>query len=141
MAGLNKIMVIGNLGGDPEMRYTPSGTPVTSFSVAVNRSYTRQDGERVEETEWFRVSAWRQLAEQANQYLSKGRLAYVEGRLRSRSFQGNDGQTRFVNEIDANQIVFLDRSGDRQNDDASGVARDFEPAGAAADASADDLPF
>ncbi len=140
MAGLNKIMIIGNLGGDPEMRYTPNGTPVTSFSVAVNRSYTRQDGERAEETEWFRVSAWRQLAEQANQYLAKGRLAYVEGRLRSRSFQGNDGQTRFVNEIDANQIVFLDRSGDRQDEGGfGGGAREYEPAGAGA--SADDLPF
>ncbi|MDE2765272.1 MAG: single-stranded DNA-binding protein, partial [Chloroflexota bacterium] len=136
---LNKIMIIGNLGGDPEMRYTPNGTPVTSFSVAVNRSYTRQDGERAEETEWFRVSAWRQLAEQANQYLAKGRLAYVEGRLRSRTFQGNDGQTRFVNEIDANQIVFLDRSGDRQYEDGFGGSREYEPAGAGA--AADDLPF
>ena len=139
MAGLNKIMIIGNLGGDPEMRYTPNGTPVTSFSVAVNRSYTRQDGERAEETEWFRVSAWRQLAEQANQYLAKGRLAYVEGRLRSRTFQGNDGQTRFVNEIDANQIVFLDRSGDRPYEDGFGGAREYEAA--AAGAAADDLPF
>ena len=139
MAGLNKIMIIGNLGGDPEMRYTSNGTPVTSFSVAVNRSYTRQDGERVEETEWFRVAAWRQLAEQANQYLAKGRLAYVEGRLRSRTFQGNDGQTRFQNEIDASQIVFLDRSGDRQYEDGYGGAREYEPA--AAGAAADDLPF
>ena len=72
MATLNKIMVIGNLGGDPEMRYTPQGTPVTSFSVAVNRFYTDPNGERQKETQWFRVSAWRQLAEQCNQYLARG---------------------------------------------------------------------
>ena len=92
---LNKIMVIGNLGTDPEMRYTPSGSAVTNFSMATNRSYTTSDGERREETEWFRIVAWNQLAEQVNQYLSKGRRAYVEGRLRSSSWEGQDGQTRF----------------------------------------------
>ena len=139
MAGLNKIMVIGYLGTDPEMRYTPNGTPVTNFRMAVSRSYTRQDGERVDETEWFTVAAWNRLAEQANQYLAKGRLAYVEGRLRSDTYQGNDGQTRFRNEIVANQLLFLDRSGDRQTEDGFGGAREYEPAGAGA--SADDLPF
>ena len=139
MAGLNKIMVIGYLGRDPEMRYTPNGTPVTNFSIAVSRSYTRQDGERVDETEWFRVVAWNRLAEQANQYLAKGRLTYVEGRLHSDTYQGNDGQTRFQNEIIANEIQFLDRSGDRQHEDGFGGAREYEAA--AAGAAADDLPF
>ena len=111
MATLNKIMVIGNLGGDPEMRYTPQGTPVTSFSVAVNRYYNDASGERQEETQWFRVVAWRQLAEQCNQYLAKGRKTYVEGRFRGRSWQGADGQTRHTSEIIADRVLFLDRSG------------------------------
>ena len=75
---LNKITVIGNLGTDPEMRYTPSGSAVTNFRMAVSRSYTASDGERREETEWFTIVAWNQLAEQVNQYLSKGRRAYVK---------------------------------------------------------------
>lgn len=111
MATLNKIMVIGNLGGDPEMRYTPQGTPVTSFSVAVNRFYTDANGERQQETQWFRVSAWRQLAEQCNQYLAKGRKAYVEGQFRGRTWTGSDGQPRFSSEIMADRVIFLDRPG------------------------------
>ena len=106
--GLNKMLVIGNLGGDPEMRYTPNGDPVTSFSVATNRRYTTRDGEQREETEWFRVTTWRQLAEQCNQYLTKGRRVYVEGRLKTSTWTGQDGQTRITVEIDANQVVFLD---------------------------------
>ena len=109
MVGLNKVMVIGNLGADPEMRYTPNGAPVTSFPIATGRSYTTQDGERRQETEWFTVVAWNQLAENCNQYLSKGRRAYVEGRLHSHQWEGNDGQTRFRNEIIAFTVMFLDR--------------------------------
>ncbi len=115
---LNKIMVIGNLGTDPEMRYTPSGSAVTNFSLATNRSYTTSDGERREETEWFRIVAWNQLAEQVNQYLSKGRRAYVEGRLRSSSWEGQDGQTRFRNEIIANTVLFLDRAPGSQSQES-----------------------
>ena len=88
MASLNKMQVIGNLGRDPEMRYTPNGNPVTSFSIATNRAYTDSQGEKHEETEWFTVVAWNQLAELCNQYLSKGRRAYVDGRLRSSTWQG-----------------------------------------------------
>ena len=109
MAGLNKMSVIGFLGTDPEMRYTPNGNPVTSFRIATSRSYTSSDGERHEETEWFTVVAWNQLAELCNQYLSKGRRAYVDGRLHSNSWQGQDGQTRFSNEIIAERVLFLDR--------------------------------
>lgn len=112
MAGLNKITVIGNLGTDPEMRYTPSGSAVTSFRLAVTRTYTTSDGERRDETEWFTIVAWQRLAELCNQFLSKGRRAYVDGRLKSRSWEGQDGQTRFVNEIVANQVIFLDRPSD-----------------------------
>ena len=110
MAGLNKVMIIGNIGTDPEMRYTANGNPVTSFRMATSRSYTTSDGERRQETEWFTVVAWNQLAEQCNQFLSKGRMAYVEGRLHSDSWEGQDGKTRFRNEIIANQVLFLDRS-------------------------------
>ena len=112
MAGLNKMMVIGNLGTDPEMRYTPSGSAVTSFRLAATRTYTTSEGERRDETEWFTVVAWQRLAELCNQFLAKGRRAYVEGRLRSRNWEGQDGQTRFVNEIIANQVIFLDRASD-----------------------------
>ncbi|MBI4337839.1 MAG: single-stranded DNA-binding protein [Chloroflexi bacterium] len=110
MAGLAKVIAIGNLGTDPEMRYTPQGTPVTSFRLAATRSYNAPDGTRQQETEWFTVVAWRGLAEQVNQYLSKGRRAYVEGRFHSRTWTGNDGQTRFVNEIVAERVLFLDRA-------------------------------
>ncbi len=109
MASLNKMMIIGNVGNDPEMRYTPNGDPVTSFNVAVSRNYTTRDGERRQETEWFTVVAWKRLAETCNQFLAKGRRAYVEGRLRSRSWEGQDGQKHFRNEITANQVLFLDR--------------------------------
>ena len=137
MDGLNKIMVIGNVGTDPEMRYTPSGSPVTSFRLATSRSYTGQDNERKQETEWFTVVAWNQLAEQVNQYLSKGRRAYVEGRLHSHSFQGSDGQTRFRNEIVANRVLFLDRPGGEQQYDESAGTAELESVAAGAD----DLPF
>lgn len=109
MVGLNKMIIIGNVGTDPEMRYTPNGNPVTSFRIATSRVYTTPDGERKQDTEWFTVVAWNQLAEQCNQFLTKGRRAYVEGRLRSRSWDGPDGQPRFKNEIIANRVLFLDR--------------------------------
>jgi len=104
-------MVIGNLGTDPEMRFTPSGSPVTTFSIATSWTSTTPEGERRQETEWFRVVAWRRLAETCNQFLAKGRRAYVEGRLRTRTWEGQDGQRRFTNEIVANRVIFLDRPG------------------------------
>jgi single-strand DNA-binding protein len=119
MVGLNKVMIIGNVGTEPEMRYTPNGNPVTSFRMATNRGYTSPDGERHEDTEWFTVVAWNQLAEQCNQYLAKGRRAYVEGRLRSREWEGQDGRTRFRNEIIANRVLFLDRAPENQAEDAA----------------------
>jgi len=138
MVGLNKVMVIGNVGTDPEMRYTPNGNPVTSFRIATSRSYTTQDGERRQETEWFTVVAWNQLAEQCNQYLSKGRRAYVEGRFHSHQWEGNDGQTRFRNEIIANQVMFLDRPGTVEvgPDDVGGEAAPVS----AESLTVDDLP-
>ncbi len=109
MVGLNKMMVIGNLGTDPEMRYTPNGNAVTSFRIAVSRSYTPKGGERRQETEWFRIVAWNQQAESCNQFLQKGKRVYVEGRLKSDTWEGRDGQTRFTNEIIADRVLFLDR--------------------------------
>jgi len=111
MAYLNKIMVIGNLGTDPEMRFTPSGTPVTMFRLATNRFFTTPQGERKRETEWFDVIARDKQAESCNQFLSKGQRVYVEGRLRTRSWEGQDGKTRFRVEIHASRVIFLDRRG------------------------------
>ena len=111
MASLNKVIVIGNLGTDPEMRFTPSGNPVTSFRIATTRTYVTPEGERRQETEWFTVVTWSKLAETCNQFLSKGRRAYVEGRLKTHTWEGQDGQRRFRNEIVANTVIFLDRPG------------------------------
>jgi single-strand DNA-binding protein len=110
MAGLNKVMIIGNLGADPEMRYTADGNALTSFRVASSRSYNGPDGERREETEWFSVVTWRKLAEQCSQYLQKGRRVYVEGRLRTRSWDTPEGQRRYRTEVVAERVLFLDRA-------------------------------
>jgi single-strand DNA-binding protein len=138
--GLNKMTVIGNVGTDPEMRYTSNGSPVTSFRIAATRSYS-SDGERKQDTEWFTVVAWTSLAELTNQYLVKGQRAYVEGRLHCNTYQGNDGQTRFTNEIIASRIIFLDRPGGGEQGGAEfggGVSGSPD----ARDASTpDDLPF
>ncbi len=109
MASVNKLIIIGNVGSEPEMRFTPNGNPVTSFRVATNWRYTTGQGERREETEWFTVVAWNRLAEQCNQFLTKGRLVYVEGRLRSHTWESQDGEKRFRNEIVADKVTFLDR--------------------------------
>lgn len=109
MAGLNRVMIIGNLGADPEMRYMADGTAMTSFRVATTRNFTGSDGDRREETEWFSVTAWRKLAEQCSQYLQKGRKVYVEGRLRTRSWDGPDGQRRYRTEVVADKVLFLDK--------------------------------
>ena len=106
--GLNKVMIIGNLGKEPEMRYTPSGRPVTTFTVAVSRSWNTADGERHNETEWFNVVAWGKLAEICKQYLNKGQQVYVEGRLQTRSWDDPDGQRHSRTEMVANEMMILD---------------------------------
>lgn len=106
--GLNKVMVIGNLGRDPEMRYTPSGKPVTHFTVATSRSWVTSDGERREATEWFNVVAWGNLAEICNQYLRKGSRVYVEGHLQTRSWEDAEGQRHYRTELVANEMIILD---------------------------------
>lgn len=116
VAGLavNKIIVIGNLGRDPEMRYTPSGQAVTSFSVASSRRYRTADGEQREETEWFNVSAFGRLSEICNQYLTRGQQVYVEGRLRGRSYTDRDGQPRYSLEVTATEMQMLGRRGENE---------------------------
>jgi single-strand DNA-binding protein len=109
MVSLNKVMLIGNVGTDPEMRFTPSGNPVTSFRVATSRVYTTSEGERRQETEWFTVVAWKKQAESCNQFLTKGQRVFVEGSLRTRSWEGRDGQKRVTSEVIANRVLFLDR--------------------------------
>ncbi|MFC2050772.1 single-stranded DNA-binding protein [Chloroflexota bacterium] len=109
MVSLNRVMLIGNVGTDPEMRFTPSGNPVTSFRVAASRVYTTSEGERRQETEWFTVVAWKKQAESCNQFLTKGQRVYVEGSLRTRSWEGRDGQKRVTVEVIANRVLFLDR--------------------------------
>ena len=137
MVGHIRIIVIGNVGTDPEMRYSAQGMPRTTFRLASNRVSNNQAGERQEQTEWFTVVAFRQLAEQCNQYLAKGRRAYVEGRLQTRTWEANDGKTRFVNEIVADRVLFLDRPSDRP----SGTPDSSESSQEAAPVDADDLPF
>ena len=119
--GLNKVMVIGHLGKDPEMRYTPSGRPVTTFSVAVSRSWNTADGERRSETEWFNIVAWGNLAEICKQYLHKGQQVYIEGRLQTRRWEDKEGQKHTSVEVVANEMMMLgdrrDNSGQSQESD------------------------
>lgn len=125
MASLNKVMIIGNLGKDPEMQYTASGDAVTKFSVAASETWTK-DGQRQERTEWFNVVAWRKLAETCAQYLTKGRQVYVEGKLQTRTYE-KDGETKYFTEVIADQVRFLGERGEQR--DTSG---DIDP---------NDLPF
>ena len=134
--GLNRVMIIGNVGRDPEMRYTPSGAAVTSFSVAVSRRWTTPDNQQRDETEWFNVVAWDKLAETCNQLITKGRKVYIEGRLQTRSWEGQDGQKRYRTEVVAANMLLLDRreqggEGGRR-DDAGFPTDEMEP---------DDIPF
>ena len=106
--GLNKVQIIGNLGKDPDMRYTPAGKAVTNFSVAVSRSVADGQGRRTEETEWFRVVAWEGLAETCNQYLHKGSKVYIEGRLQTRTWKDDNGQDQKMVEVVAGEMLMLD---------------------------------
>ena len=105
---LNKVLFTGRLGADPEMRFTAQGHAVTTFRVASNRSWRSSDGESHEDTEWFRVVAWNKLAEVCNQYLVKGMRVYVEGRLQTRQWQDQEGQTRYNTEVIASDMIILE---------------------------------
>jgi len=134
MVSLNKVMIIGNVGGDPEMRFTPAGHPVTSFSVATNRTINVQGSEPKKETEWFSVVAWEKLAEQCNQFLAKGRLVYVEGRLQTRTWDSQDGQKHYKTEVIANRVMPLDKrpTGPGETSPAAETAGEISP---------EDIPF
>ena len=120
--GLNKVMIIGYLGRDPEMRYTPSGRPVTSFSVATSRTWTSAEGERREETEWFNVVAWGTLAEICKSHLSKNQQVYIEGRLQTRGWEDETGKKHFRTELVANEMILLgDRRREQQHYDESDI--------------------
>ena len=148
MSSLNKVMLIGRLTRDPEMRYTPSGQPVTSFSVATNRYASGPDGDRREFTDYHNIVAWnigkRNLAETVAQYLKKGSLCYVEGRLQTRSWEGQDGQKRRATEVVANDVQFLDS---RAPGGPGGGASGYEEAAplpeesGVRDVDPDDIPF
>src|SRR6187551_374182 len=148
---LNKCMIIGNLGRDPEMRYTPSGQAVTQFTVATNRNYRDQQGEWQSETEWFRVVVWGQQAERTAERLRKGHKVYVEGRIQTRQWEDQTGNKRYTTELVANQVSSLER----RDRDEEAPFPDDRPAGAAQPAEGgtqrpptsggeddfDDLPF
>lgn len=149
--GLCKIMLIGNLGKDPEMKYTQQGTPVTTFSMAVTRTSKTADGQMKDETEWFRVNAWRKLAETCNEFLHKGSKVYIEGRLYTREWQTQEGQTRTSVEVEASEMIMLDTKGGGQgsgggysDERQSTPSRSGSGRGAPADEGdmdLDDLPF
>ena len=113
---MNKIIIIGNLGRDPEMRYSPSGNPMTSFPVAENRRYTTASGEQREETEWFNCTAFRQLADVCNQYLTRGQQVYIEGRLRSRQYERRDGTPGFSLDVTVLEMQMLGRRDGQQSE-------------------------
>ena len=129
--GLNKVMLIGRLGSDPEIRYTQDGTPVANFSLATDSPVKKGD-QWESETEWHRIVAWRRLAEICSEYLSKGRLVYVEGRLRTRSWEDRDGNKRWTTEIIARDIQML------ESKTAGGEAGDLQPPEPPIE---DDVPF
>ncbi|MDA0685113.1 MAG: single-stranded DNA-binding protein [Bacteroidetes bacterium] len=151
--GVNKVILVGNLGKDPELRYTGSGTAVCNFSLATNESYKDSNGEMVEKTEWHNLVVWARLAEICNEYLKKGSQAYFEGSLQSRSYEDKDGNTKYITEIKVREMMMLSGrdagsgSGERSFRPA---AKSASPAPAAADSGKsddytfqpdDDLPF
>ena len=123
---INKVIVVGNVGKEPEMRFTPNGNAVTSFSVATNESFTDSAGERQKRTEWFNVVTWNKLAENCNQYIVKGSLVYVEGKLQTRKWQDKEGAYHYRTELIASTVRFLSRK------EESGEAPETEP---------EDIPF
>lgn len=124
---LNRVQLIGNLTRDPELRYTPQGTAVCSFSIATNRSWTTDSGEKKDEADFHRIVAWNKLAELCSQFLTKGRKVYVEGRLSTRNWQAQDGGQRSTTEVIISDMILLDSSGNRSTrDDSDGMVEENE---------------
>lgn len=146
MAGVNKVIIIGNLGKDPELRHTPQGQAVATFPVATSENWTDKSGQKQERTEWHRVVVWGKLAELCAKYLGKGRKAYIEGRLQTRAWDDKEGQKRYTTEIVANVVQFLDSAGAARS---GSVDTAEDPFGAPPDmnndqgggAVSDDIPF
>lgn len=138
--GLNKVLLIGNLGADPEMRYTPNGKAVTTFRIAVNRTWRDSNGAQQDDTQWVRIVTWEKLAEICNRYLTKGRQVYIEGRLQTRSWEGQDGVRRYMTEVVAQDMIMLGGRGpdERSEPDAPfpEFGEEFDPG-----LGEDDLPF
>ena len=145
---VNKVILIGNIGSDPEVKTTPSGVQVANFSLATTESWTDKAGERQERAEWHRLVLWRKLAEIAGQYLKKGAKIYIEGKLQTRSWEDQSGQKRYTTEVVVDQMEMLDGKGQTKNldetpytrsSDYDGVEPAADPAGSGSDD--DDLPF
>jgi len=148
MSGVNKVILVGNLGADPTMRYTPNGTAVVNFSLATTEKFTNKTGERESRTEWHRVVAWSKLAEICNQYLKKGKQVYIEGRLQTRSWDDPSGNKRYTTEVVANNMVMLGRAGETADVPPQDFPPDNYSPGEAVESSSqassgdnDDLPF
>ncbi len=141
MAGLNKVMLIGNLGRDPEVRFTGGGSTVANFTLATNERWTSKEGNREERTEWHRIVAFGKLADFCKDYLSKGKQVYVEGRLQTRQWEDRDGNKRSTTEIVALNIMFVGRRGEDEPPRSSGGggSGDFEPMPPGPDEG--DIPF
>jgi single-strand DNA-binding protein len=145
MSSVNKVILVGNLGSDPELKYTPSNRPLCNISLATNEVFKDKAGARQERTEWHRVTVWGEQAETCAKYLSKGRSIYVEGRLQTRSWDDKEGKKRYSTDIVANQVVFLGAG----NGSGAGRKNDSEPRasspppdlGASPPAGDDDIPF
>ncbi len=135
---VNKVILIGNLGKDPEVKYTPSGTPVAKFSLATNERYKDKDGQWQDRTEWHNIVAWQKLAEIVGEYLKKGKKVYVEGKLQTRNYE-KDGVKRYITEIVADQLIMLDGAGQRNGSGPS--AEESAPPVSGEAPKEDDLPF
>lgn len=140
MASVNKVILIGNLGKDPDFRVTPGGQPVASFSIATTEKWNDKSGNKQERTEWHNIVLWSRLAEIANQYLRKGSPVYIEGRLQTRSWEDRDGNRRYTTEVVGNALQMLGRRGN-DGDPGPSEAPAPAPAEPRGDEVSDDLPF
>ena len=141
MASVNKAILIGNLGADPELRYTPSGAAVTSFNIATTEKWKNKDGQPQEQTEWHRIVLWSRLAEIAKEYLRKGSPVYIEGRIQNRSYEDKDGIKRYVTEIVGQRMQLLGSRGEARANESGPSEPPPPPPGGDLDAEDDDLPF
>jgi single-strand DNA-binding protein len=139
MSGINKVILVGRLGNDPEIRYTQQGVAVTNFNVATSETWVDKAAQKQERTEWHRIVVWGKMAETCSQYLAKGRQVYVEGRLQTRQWEDKEGSKRYTTEVVASTVQFLDRAGDKTSitaDEQHPPMHDAPPA-----AVDEDIPF